>query len=77
MRYNFACTLCQQLHDREAALEALKWVFANVSEVFLPYALADSDLDSLHDDPRWQAMVAAAEARIAAAKDCAAPAATG
>jgi hypothetical protein len=35
-----------------------------VSEVFLPYAKADPDLDFLRDDPRYQAMVAAAEARL-------------
>jgi hypothetical protein len=35
-----------------------------VSEVFLPYAKADPDLDFLRDDPRYQAMVAAAETRL-------------
>ena len=68
MRYNYACALCAQLKDKDAALEMLESVFATISEEFLPYAKADPDLDSLHDDPRWQAMVAAAEARLAAAK---------
>ena len=68
MRYNFACALSAQLKDREAALEMLESVFANVTDAFLPYAKADSDFDLLHDDPRWQAMVAAAEARLAEAK---------
>jgi len=33
----------------------------------LPYAKADPDLDLLRDDPRYAAMVVAAEARLAAA----------
>jgi adenylate cyclase len=74
MRYNFACALCQQLQDKEAALAMLKSVFASISEEFLPYAKADSDLDSLHDDPRYQAMVEAAEARLAAARTVIEPA---
>src|SRR6185312_3205953 len=68
MRYNFACALCRQLNDKEAALGMLELVFARIAGEFFPYAKADSDLDPLHDDPRWQAMVAAAEARLAAAK---------
>jgi adenylate cyclase len=74
MRYNFACALCKQLQDKEAALEILESVFASISEEFLPYAKADSDLDSLHDDARYQAMVEAAEARLAAARTVIEPA---
>jgi adenylate cyclase len=74
MRYNFACALCQQLKDKEAALKMLESVFASISEEFLPYAKADPDLDSLHDDPRYQAMVDAAEARLAAARTAVEPA---
>ena len=77
MRYNYACALCAQLKDRDAALEILESVFATISEEFLPYAKADPDLDALHDDPRWQAMVAAAEARLAAAKASETPASQG
>ncbi len=68
MRYNFACTLTADLEDKEAALEMLGPLFETISESFLPYAKSDSDFESLHDDSRWQAMVAAAEARLAAAK---------
>src|SRR5579875_4073771 len=71
MRYNFACTLCVYLKDKEAALEMLESVFATISDAFLPYAKADPDSAFLHDDPRYQAMVAAAEARLAAAKESA------
>jgi adenylate cyclase len=70
-RYNFACALNVYLHDEEAALEMLAPVFETITSAFLPYAKADPDFASLHDDPRWQAMVASAEARLAAAKSAA------
>jgi adenylate cyclase len=73
MRYNFACALSVYLKDKEAALEMLKSVYATITDVFLPYAKADPDFEFLHDDPRYQAMVAAAEARLAAAKPAAPP----
>ena len=68
MRYNFGCALCVSLKDKEAALEVLGQVFATITEKFLPYAKGDPDLELLRDDPRYQAMVAAAEARLGAAR---------
>ena len=68
MRYNFACMLAVRLKDREAALEVLEPLFEIISGSFLGYAKADPDLESLQTDPRWQAMVAGAEARLAVAK---------
>ncbi|MDE2270420.1 MAG: TIR domain-containing protein [Xanthomonadaceae bacterium] len=73
-RYNFACLLNAQMDDRDAALEMLEPLFKTISNSFLTYAKADPDFQSLHDDPRWQAMVAAAEARLVAAKSAAPPA---
>ena len=73
IRYNFACALNSFLQDGEASLEMLQTVFATVTDAFLPYAKADPDLASLHDDPRYQAMVVAAEARLAAVKELATP----
>lgn len=70
-RYNFACVINRHLHDEAAALEMLGPVFETVTATFLPYAKADPDFDSLHDDPRWLAMLAAAEARLAAAAESA------
>jgi adenylate cyclase len=67
MRYNFACTLGAYLKDKEAALDMLGPVFETITETFLPYAKADPDLNLLRDDPRYQAMLAKAEARLAAA----------
>jgi adenylate cyclase len=68
MRYNSACALCMLLKDKEATLEMLGPVFAMISDEFLTYAKADPDFALLHDDPRYQAMVATAETRLAAAK---------
>jgi adenylate cyclase len=68
MRYNFACALNGHLQDGPAALEMLGPLFATITEPLLRYLKADPDLESLHGDPRYQAMVAAAEARLAAAR---------
>ncbi|MEJ2516160.1 MAG: TIR domain-containing protein [Gammaproteobacteria bacterium] len=65
MRYNFSCALCTYLGDKEAALEMLVPVFATITDSFLPYAKADPDLDLLRDEPRFHAMIADAEARLA------------
>ncbi|MGN6314474.1 MAG: TIR domain-containing protein [Rhodanobacteraceae bacterium] len=64
MRYNFACLLSAHLKDKEAALAMLGKVFETVSASFLPYAKADPDFEFLRDDPRYHAMVAAAEKRL-------------
>ena len=66
MRYNFACAISVYLKDKDAALEMLGPVFETMTQAFLPYAKGDPDFDFLRDDPRYQAMVAAAEARLAA-----------
>ncbi|MGH8211638.1 MAG: TPR end-of-group domain-containing protein, partial [Rhodanobacteraceae bacterium] len=68
MRYNFACALSVYLKDKNGALEMLESVYAMISDSFLPYAKADPDFAFLHDDPRYHAMVTAAEARLSAAK---------
>ena len=68
MRYNFACALNRYLKEKESALEMLTPLFGQITGSFLRYLKADPDLESLHDDPRYQTMVAAAEARLEAAK---------
>ncbi|HNP34263.1 MAG TPA: TIR domain-containing protein [Woeseiaceae bacterium] len=65
MRYNFGCALCTYLNDKEAALEMLGPIFETITHSFLPYAKADPDLELLSDEPRFKAMVAAAEERLA------------
>ena len=67
MRYNFVCALSVHLKDKEAALEMLGPVFETITDTFLPYAKADPDLEFLRDDSRYQSMLSAAEARLAAA----------
>ena len=63
-RYNFACALTTYLNDTDAAIEMLGPFFTKVAVGFLNIAKADPDLDPLRDDPRFKAMVAAAEVRL-------------
>ena len=64
MRYNFACSAVG-LKDTEAALELLGPVLQWANTGFLSHAKVDPDLDPIRDDPRFQAMLAKAEARLA------------
>jgi adenylate cyclase len=66
MRYNLACILIIDLHDVDAALDLLEPLYQKVSRSLLNWSNSDSDLDSIRDHPRHKAMVAAAEARLAA-----------
>jgi adenylate cyclase len=68
-RYNFACSLTTYLNQSDAALELLGPVFETMAIAWLNHAKADPDLDPLRQDPRFKAMVAAAETRLAAADD--------
>jgi adenylate cyclase len=76
MRYNFACALSVYLKDKEAALQMLGPVFESITEAFLPYVKIDPDLELLRDDPRYQARLAATEARLAAQSGKKAPSAS-
>jgi adenylate cyclase len=68
MRYNLACALSNMLGDSNAALGLLGPFFAQTTSSFVDHAKLDPDLDSLRGDPRFQAMIAAAEVRLAAAE---------
>jgi adenylate cyclase len=68
-RYNFACVLARDLRDFDAALELLRPVFETLAIGFLNHTKADPDLNPLRDDPRFKAMVAGAELRLAGASD--------
>ncbi|MCU0940875.1 MAG: hypothetical protein MUC86_17615, partial [Burkholderiaceae bacterium] len=65
MRYNFACALVV-LGKHEAALEILVPVFETAHIDRLNHAKVDPDLDPIRKDSRFEAMVASAEARLAA-----------
>jgi adenylate cyclase len=64
MRYNFACVLAAHLGDKDAALKMLEGTFAVGGELYLGVAETDPDLDAVHDDPRFQAMLARAKKNL-------------
>jgi adenylate cyclase len=68
MRYNFACDLATSLDDPEAALDMLGPVLERDAGKHLGDTRNDPDFAGLRDDPRFQKMMAEAQARLAAAK---------
>ena len=74
MRYNFVCALANHLKDKDAALEMLGPIFERMGPGLINHAKIDPDLNSIRDDPRFKAMLAAAEARVASDSSRASPA---
>ena len=69
MRYNFSCTLARSMgDDPEAVLAMLGQALGRDTGRLVTAASADPDFAGLRGDPRFQAMLSAAEARLAAAK---------
>ncbi len=66
MRYNLSCDFVTQLKDFETALRLLHPVFERMGKERLEWAKSDPDFDPIRGDSRFQAMLAAAEARLAA-----------
>jgi adenylate cyclase len=55
------------LKDKDAALEMLGPAFEKMGTGLINHAKIDPDFDIIRDDPRFEAMMAAAEARLASA----------
>jgi adenylate cyclase len=64
MRYNFACGMTAFIGDHDLAIELLQPVLAECSAGLLRHLAQDPDLDSLRDNPRFQAIQAAAAERL-------------
>ena len=71
MRYNFACALARDLGDREGAIRMLESSLPRLKGS-IGSAEFDPDLDSIHDDPRFQKMIADAKKRMSVKSDRAA-----
>ena len=65
MRYNLAWPLLAFFDDKESALELLEPALAEGGGTLVSLAAADRNLDPLRDDPRFEDMLAAAQARVA------------
>ncbi len=68
MRYNIACGFAT-LREFDVALDLLGPVFERDAAETVLWAKVDPDLDALRDGPRFKAMMALADARLAAAND--------
>jgi adenylate cyclase len=67
-RFNCACALSAHLGDADAAIELLAPIFERAPASLINHAMADTDLDPIRNDPRFQAMIAEALARVAASE---------
>ena len=68
MRYNFACTLAAWFNDPDAALDMLAPALKQDAGALVRAARSGPDLANLGDDPRFQAVIAKTETRLAAEK---------
>jgi adenylate cyclase len=73
LRYNLACIYAGYLGEPEAALNLLDLSFASASAFHISLADCEPDLASLRGDPRFEAMLASAKARLGIATAPVAP----
>jgi len=66
MRYNFACAFVE-LREFEVVFDLLVPLFESENAETVNWAKVDPDLDPIRDDPRFKAILAQADARLAAA----------
>jgi adenylate cyclase len=64
MRLDIAGGFCAFLHDASTALELVGPYLANARPGDLAWVKIDPNLDPLREDPRFEAMIAAAEERL-------------
>ena len=64
MRFNLACFSSASLGDNDAALELIAPFMERCGTLQVTHVQNDPDLDKLRDDPRFQAMIEAAKARL-------------
>ena len=64
MRYNLACLAAGELEDFDTALEMVKPFMAKANAYQLKHISNDPDMAGLREDPRFQAMIADAKARL-------------
>jgi adenylate cyclase len=65
LHYNLACAMAK-LHDADTAIDFLEGVVAKVNATWLAWMGIDSSLDPIRDHPRYNSMIAAAQAKLAA-----------
>jgi adenylate cyclase len=64
MRYNIACTFIADLGEVEAGLDMLEPALNSFGRDRLEHAVVDPDFKQAREHPRFQAMIAAARARL-------------
>jgi adenylate cyclase len=70
LRYNLACAcVTVAMNDHDAAIDLLRPYITHANAGQMHHLAADPDLDPLREDPRFQALIAEAEARIAKAEN--------